>query len=155
MLAYTGRIKDWKFNQKLVPKGLRILPLRYSEKKALIYVYSPKRLEADLKDKIALDLLKSCGYTYKSPTQCVAHLAAKLRQQNIFPHEIGLFLGYPPEDVLGFIEKKERKYTGYWKVYSDERKARNIFERYKRCYTVYYSQWSRGKTVEELTRNMA
>lgn len=45
-----------------------------------------------------------------------------------FPHEVGLFLGYPPEDVEGFIENKARscKITGYWKVYSDEEKAKRF-----------------------------
>ena len=28
------------------------------------------------------------------------------RKIDEFPHDIGLFLGYPPEDVLGFITNK-------------------------------------------------
>ena len=45
-----------------------------------------------------------------------------------FPHEVGLFLGYPPEDVEGFIENKacSCKLTGYRKVYSDEEKAKKF-----------------------------
>ena len=36
-----------------------------------------------------------------------------------FPHEIGLLLGYPPEDVSGFIENGGKNFlcSGYWKVY--------------------------------------
>ncbi len=39
-----------------------------------------------------------------------------------FPHEIGLFLGYPPEDVCGYIRNKGKcqKCTGHWQVYGDE-----------------------------------
>ena len=35
-----------------------------------------------------------------------------------FPHELGLLLGYPVEDVLGFIRNEGRNYLycGYWKV---------------------------------------
>lgn len=37
-----------KLNRKLVPKGIRVLPLRFSKKRALIYVYRPEELERDL-----------------------------------------------------------------------------------------------------------
>ena len=47
-----------------------------------------------------------------------------------FPHEIGLFLGYPSKDVKAFIEKEGRDYLccKYWKVYHDEKKAKEIFK---------------------------
>lgn len=35
-------------------------------------------------------------------------LAERIQQEPQFPHEIGIFLGYPVEDVLGFIENKEK-----------------------------------------------
>lgn len=52
-----------------------------------------------------------------------------------FPHEIGLFLGYPPEDVEGFRLHRGRDYKlcGCWKVYSDVEGARQCFRRYARC----------------------
>ena len=52
-----------------------------------------------------------------------------------FPHEIGLFLGYPPEDVEGFRLHRGRDYKlcGCWKVYSDVEGARQCFRRYDRC----------------------
>ena len=69
-----------------------------------------------------------------------------------FPHEVGLFLGYPPEDVEGFIENKARscKLTGYRKVYSDEEKAKN-FAKYSTFTRVYTEQYAGGKTIERLT----
>ena len=42
-------------NRKLVPKGLRILPLRYSAERVLVYLYRPARLEKDLSNKEALE----------------------------------------------------------------------------------------------------
>jgi hypothetical protein len=52
-----------------------------------------------------------------------------------FPHEIGFFLGYPPDDVLGFIRQKGKnyKYRGLWKVYGDVNRAINLFQRYENC----------------------
>lgn len=52
-----------------------------------------------------------------------------------FPHEIGLLLGYPSADVLGFIQNNGRNYlcTGYWKVYSNQSECRRIFRRYNQA----------------------
>ena len=93
-------------NKRLGGKGLRILPLRFNENRALIYIYRPKKLSADLADTKASGILKQCGYRDGSCEHCVCQLAQKLRSQADFPHEIGLFLGYPPEDVCGFMENK-------------------------------------------------
>ena len=47
-----------ELNRKLVPKGIRVLPLRCSQKRALIYVYRPNSLKQDLCRDEALDILK-------------------------------------------------------------------------------------------------
>ena len=51
------------------------------------------------------------------------------------PHEIGFFLGYPYEDVEGFVRHRGRKFRfcGCWKVYGDPRAAAKLFARYRRC----------------------
>lgn len=142
-----------QMNKRLGPKGLRVLPLRFSEKKALIYLYRPKKLRRDLAHTAATELLKQHGYNTASCEKCVVHLVRKLRRQEDFPHEIGLFLGYPPEDVWGFIENKacNCKCVGCWKVYGDEAAARKKFAQYKKCTRVYCDQWAKGKDIERLT----
>lgn len=57
-----------KLNRKLVPKGLRILPLRYSSERVLIYLYRPKSLERDLAQEEAAELLEKAGTAIKAPT---------------------------------------------------------------------------------------
>ena len=142
-----------QLNRRLSSKGLRIIPLRHGAGRALIYVYRPARLRADMSDAAVGGLLKSFGYSPVCPETCVAELACRLRDREDFPHEIGLFLGYPPEDVQGFIENRAGgfKFTGYWKVYGDEDKARQLFAKYKKCTSVYMDQWSKGRPVERLT----
>ena len=70
-------------NAKLVRKGLRILPLRFSEEKALIYVYRPGKLTSDLSDSRAADILQKRGYCTGSCEKCVGQLAKKLRLDNL------------------------------------------------------------------------
>ena len=80
------------------------------------------------------------------------HLIRRLRSAGEFPHEIGLFLSYPPEDVLGFIRNKacRHKCLGCWKVYGDEQAAKILFEKYNQCSKIYARQWKQGKSIEEL-----
>ena len=84
-------------------------------------------------------------------------LLRRLRQRLLaggdFPHEIGLFLGYPPEDVRGFMADcrgRNCKCTGCWKVYGDEAAARDRFRRYKQCTAIYCSLYLRGKSLTQL-----
>ena len=142
-----------QMNKRLLPKGLRVLPLRWSENKALIYVYRPKKLTSDISDTAAAQILQRHGYDTATCEKCIVQLARRLRCQKDFPHEIGLFLGYPPEDVCGFIENNacNCKYVGCWKVYGDEESAKKKFAQYKKCTSVYCDQWAKGKDIERLT----
>lgn len=139
-------------NRRLSGKGLRAIPLRYDGEKALIYIYRPCMLRRDLCDEAACSLLREQGYACNNPNRCLIRLREKMRVSGDFPHEIGLFLGYPPEDVHGFIHcKGEAKCTGCWKVYGDVDSACRTFERYRKCTDVYLRQWARGRDIEKLT----
>lgn len=141
-----------RLNQRLHSKGLRVLPVRLSNQRALIYLYRPERLKRDFSVEAARGLLLERGYPCDHPSQCVIRLIQRLREGEEFPHEIGLFLGYPPEDVQGFIDNKsDCKYTGCWKVYGDDRAAQALFAKYKKCTDVYCAQWAKGKSIERLT----
>ncbi len=140
-------------NRRLAAKGLCILPLRIEKKTALIYVYRPKKLKRDLCDEAACRLLKEHGYGCNTPGRCLVRLSSRLQERAEFPHEIGLFLGYPPEDVRGFIENNATscKCVGCWKVYGDEQQARQTFAKYKKCTDVYIRQLTKGNTLDRLT----
>ena len=139
-------------NRTLTPYGLRILPLRYHEGRALLYLFRPTELEKDLKNKTAKEILDAAGYEGLAFEQCICRLIKRLRESEDFPHEIGLFLSYPPEDVRGFIDNKAQnyKFIGYWKVYSDEGKARKTFERYRKCTDSYCRRLSAGCDIRSL-----
>ncbi|MDO4285589.1 MAG: DUF3793 family protein [Eubacteriales bacterium] len=145
------------FNKTFVPKGLRMIPLRYENKRAMIYLYRPSRLREDFANGDTRELLAQFHYPAANPDQCVVRLIRRLRKFEEFPHEIGLFLGYPPEDVRGFIEQGANrcKCAGFWKVYGDEEKARKTFETYRRCMSDYMNQWEKGLSIDRLAVAMA
>ena len=138
-------------NRRLRHKGLRILPLRWRNGKALLYLYRPKLLEHDLRDPLSQQLLSERGYACENANACLARLMSRLRTEEDFPHEIGLFLGYPPADVDGFMHRKEEcKLCGLWKVYDDVESAIRQFARCKHCTEVYLDCLSRGFPLERL-----
>ncbi len=141
-----------QLNRQFRKKGLRLLPLRFTQGKALLYLYRPARLRQDLSREISAAVLAARGYDPENCEQCVLQLARKLRCQMEFPHEIGLFLGYPPEDMLGFLEKGPDHClcTGCWKVYSDVEAARKTFALYKKCTLVYWNRWIQGAGMDRL-----
>ena len=149
--SFRGELR--MLNHTLVPKGLRALTLRYGVRHALVYVYRPAMLRRDLRAGEANRLLKELGYDVSSPEGCVTQLAKRVKKSKEFPHEIGLFLSYPPEDVRGFMEHKaaDCKCVGCWKVYGDAEKAKQVFQRYKRCTEAYCRRWRSGTTMDRLT----
>ena len=70
-----------RLNQRLVPRGLRALPLRMEGGRALIYLYRPHALERDLADSRARAILEGMGYRSGQCAQCVARLIQRLRIQ--------------------------------------------------------------------------
>ena len=141
-----------KLNRRLTPKGLCLLPLRFLPGQALLYLYRPAGLRRDLRDAQASELLRQAGYGDESCERCVARLACRFREGKEFPHEVGLFLSYPPEDVRGFINHRAGgfKCAGLWKVYGDEEKARSVFEKYRKCTEIYCALWQSGLKLEQL-----
>ena len=141
-----------EYNKVLVPKGIRLIPLRSKNRKALIYVYRPSKLKRDLTDAKAAGVLKERGYPSSCCSQCVHCLKNHLNEHEAFPHEIGLFLGYPPDDVIGFIDNKagNYKYCGMWKVYGDLQNAKKTFEKFKKCTGTFEQRYQKGAALGDL-----
>lgn len=144
-----------RVNKCLVNKGIKAIPVRYSNHRVLIYVYRPSFLVKDFCDKDTANMLSMLGYKADDVESCVKCLSRKLvnlKSSKDFPHEIGLFLGYPIEDVKGFIKHRGSfsKCTGLWKVYGDVERAKRIFKKYEKCTNDYRSRFRNGTTLEKL-----
>ena len=139
-------------NRTLASRGICVLPRRYRAGKALLYVFRPGKLRRDLKEKEARELLRRAGYAEDNLAPCLNRLRERLNSGEDFPHEVGLFLSYPPEDVRGFIDNKAKNYklSGQWKVYGDESRALALFEKYRKCTQSYCAFFQAGFGVERL-----
>jgi len=147
-----SQLREW--NLLLGKKGVSLRLVRFTGKTALIYVYRWHRLERDLQKPGVAEFLAHYGYESLDPDYAVERLSAQLMAGGEFPHEIGLFLGYPLGDVIGFIENagQNSKCSGCWKVYCNECEAIKAFARFRKCRNIYNRLWNSGRrTVEQLT----
>ncbi len=138
-------------NRHLLPKGLRLLPLGTRRDRTLLYLYRMSALSRDLHHPAVGALLTEFGYPCPHPEHCLLHLRRQLTATQSFPHEIGLFLGYPPEDVRGFLRDPSASLcSGYWKVYGDPDAAQLLFARFRACSYIYAKQLAQGIPPEHL-----
>lgn len=102
-------------------------------------LYQKEQLETYLDRKESRLLLKDLGCGEMNLDEILEQVAEGYQRhmegRGGFPHEIGLLLGYPVEDVRSFVEKEGREflYSGYWKVYGNLTGALRIFEAYDRA----------------------
>ena len=140
------------WNRQMKEKGIVLILLRKRERTALIYVCRMASLQTDLQKPGVMPFLSGYGYGDLEAAAALEQLRIRLRESSGFPHEIGIFLGYPLEDVRGFIEHAGQrcKCVGCWKVYGDECEAMKLFAKFKKCRDVYTRLWQQGRSVWQL-----
>ena len=135
----------WMIPGASLPQAERLLKggeisyelLLHTKERAAILMYEKKQLEHYLKQKQVKKILAGLGYetfTLQAVLDgCKGRCRRYMEGLNEFPHELGLLLGYPPEDVEGFIEHKGEDflYAGYWKVYEDLPAKKQMFQRFE------------------------
>lgn len=136
--------------------GISYHRLSCSDGKCLVLFYRSDQLSGYLNSTEIRRLIREYGYTDNNLDNMLERLCSRVKnfaRLGIgFPHEIGAFLGYPPEDVKGFIENEGRKYLmiGYWKVYGNLAKARMIFKEFDRAKECAVNEFITGKSVREI-----
>jgi len=136
-------------------KGIRIRTIERMSGSIQIFVYRPEMIEAMLSQQEFRCFLCQLSYPVDQGHEAsVNHLLSKLQKRSDFPHEIGLFLGYPLEDVQGFINNKGKNYVfcGHWKVYSQPDKAKERFDLFQRCREHCLACLQQGQSVFQLVQ---
>lgn len=139
-------------NQILNGRDIYLRVLRRRAGVSQIYLYRKTRLESDLNRRSVKGFMERYGYASGALDLAIAHLEERLGETGEFPHEIGLFLGYPLADVIGFIENRGMNYrcVGFWKVYHNEQETKKSFERFEKCAEVYRRVYQEGRTLLQL-----
>jgi hypothetical protein len=123
------------------------------KKRQLLYVYRPHKVERYLACPPINTFLQQYGFK-KDDTlqQKLDQLATHFEYGGMFPHELGIFLGYPLADVVAFIKYggSKAKMCGEWKVYTNMRYAQREFEKYDCCRKDYSKRFYGGATLKTL-----
>lgn len=133
--------------------GLQLTVLRRQGKKKLLYLYQPEQLSQIMRQHEVQQFLARRDYTGFTIEGLLHQLRIRLLTADSFPHEIGLFLGYPLEDVQGFIRHhgQDCLLSGCWKVYSNPEEAQRTFEAYRTCRQQLLQRHAEGIPLSQLT----
>ena len=117
--------------------GISMYVLFSTGRKAAVLLYRRESLEEYMKQEPVKRMLHKLGYQDTSLEAVLPVFRMRYRrymqERRDFPHEMGLLLCYPVEDVRGFIEHQGRDYlcTGYWKVYENREQKQQLFQRFE------------------------
>lgn len=139
LLSFSNRrdkdlIQLWDLHKHdiILDRNIEFVELKRDHNNLVVLFYHRRNLTRQLFAGKHLRFLERFGYTPDmSLTEMLEHL--KERYHSSCPHEIGLFLGIPLKDVLGYLKliPLECSYCGYWKVYGNPEKTKRLFHRYR------------------------
>lgn len=116
--------------------GVRIASFTNHAGSLLLLIYNPLLLKNTLAAREVAELLAEAGYEIPdgSVEPLLAHLSRKCCCKK-FPHEIGVFLGYPPADVRRFMAEGGQSCpnAGCWKAFGDAAGAATSSARFRRA----------------------
>ncbi len=141
-----------EYNCAFSEKGWALEILKETDTAYLLLVYHVALLEHCISCKQQQEVLKQEGYASISCDACLQCLKQRFHDFDTFPHEIGVFLGYPIEDILAFKEHsgKNFTYSGYWKVYHNEEQAKQTFATYNHCRDFLTDKLAQGEPLIEV-----
>ncbi len=150
---YPDLIKELtKLNEQLNKRGIKLEVICHCKRKTLVMVYRPSLLEKYINSPEIKKLLINEGYPKNGTlNDNIEYLKTRLKN-NEFPHEIGAFLGYPIEDIYGFINHKNEGLllTGGWKVYANADEAKKKFQRFSACRCALVNRITKGHTLAQI-----
>ena len=136
-------------SRRFAGKGFAFILLREDEERLLVYICHRARLTKYLFSPDVRAFLARFGYEYGSAEEALEQL--KCRMKGEFPHEIGVFLGYPLADARGFLRDPNSCVScGCWKVYENADEAARTFERFRRCSACICRHMNRGRSLTQI-----
>ena len=155
---------QWK--KHLGSHGLSCISERIRGGRILILVYNKDWIETLLLQKDVNSYLEKKGYFSNEKGSITAEVSANffiqlkerlrctVKSGECFPHEVGIILGYPLQDVIDFESNcgKNCKYCGTWKCYSDVYKARQVQALFRECSSLCSKWFDQGYSLGKIVK---
>ena len=145
-----------KLHIMLCEAGIHYMKLIEGEFKTTVFLYNKKGMLEYMSDVRVKSAMSQMGYINMK----FEHMLKAFKQRYVsymkdggdFPHEMGFFLGYPYEDVVGYIrnEGKNSLFTGYWKVYDDVSKKVKMFQMFETAKESVIRYISAGLSIRDI-----
>lgn len=145
-----------RISMKLHNTNISLIILCTCKKRHLVMVYRAKELEEHLRSKEVSDYLREFGYRRDDFIANLIRLHQRMNgfynKMKEFPHEVGVFLGYPICDIKGFLENKGERYlhSGYWKIYGNLEETRKKFLSYDEAREIAIDEFLSGRELESI-----
>lgn len=155
LLIYSNHCEGC-ISEELKNTGTEHMKLYTGKNDSVSIIFNREKLEKSLLDEENREFIKQYGYEDFSVNSVIEKLAGRYTEfkegRVEFPHEMGIVLGYPLEDVSGFIENngKNYLYSGYWKVYKNAEEKIQLFKIYKDIKKYFVEQIENGRQIHQI-----
>ena len=125
-----------KIRKRLKDSGIICVSLYQDGTMDVLFLYRYRQLEQHLRQPVVWQFLRKYGYEAWDIASVLRRLKTRYHQYAAgggeFPHELGVLLEYPVEDVEGFIRNQGENclVCRYWKVYGNRQQAERTFRLY-------------------------
>ena len=157
-LLIVPREQEDKVRFVLRHSGLLGYRLVYDRKRVIFLVFNKEMLMSYLSSKDVRAFLSEFGYRTDAFGYSLRNFQERydsfVHDRKEFPHEIGVFLGYPLWDVKGFIENGGDGFviSGYWKVYDNAAETQKLFEKFDYVKDEMVRMISKGCSVKDIVK---
>lgn len=150
-----------KGNEEVVKRilnrtGISFYRLIQTRTKTTFLLFRRNELEEFLSDENVKNVFIRAGYKSLQIGKILRTFSlryeAYMQGDKCFPHEMGLLLGYPVEDVVGFVENNGKNflYSGYWKVYENQKAKVKLFDKFKVAEETLIHLLSNGLSMSDI-----
>lgn len=135
-LRHVGHYQTFCRRQEEILRQLRLdcRIMKRDENNIQILFYQPRQLREHLERSVHRRFLDRHGYLgCRDMESCLTELQRRFVRSD-FPHEIGIFLGYPLKDVAGYMYKCRDCVNiprGLWRVFGNPEISARVMDRYR------------------------
>lgn len=151
---------------ELAERGVRLRLMAHRTGSSMVFAWRPDLLAAFIGRDPEATMLEVEGYDVSDVDACVSRLQSRVLSFDAcprnpdgtdrFPHEVGFLLGYPLEDVLGFVTRRPQALMrSWWNVYTDLPRAQRVFRTYDACTRLAQRRLAAGEEVRHIAADRA
>lgn len=117
--------------------NIKLREIKKQNERVQVLFYHTTALNNALCNNANLKFLRSLGYPEQYSVEGYVDFLVNRLNRKDFPHEIGIFLGYPFKDVLGYIGHPSLKLVNIngWRIYGNDKLSNKRYQSFVQART--------------------